>query len=325
VKKNIFILLLLFALFVISYLITKKDVEKPDFRGFGWYGYLTDDKLNEETIERIKKLGGDSVNINVYYEYDPQNRSFILKSNLTRIEENIALAHQNNLKVFLSPFINLVGGHYLANAIDDDVKEYLYGARNISLELAHFSENNGVELYGIWNELGLSLSQLPNSTNVVNDWLQNTRIEVEKIYDGYITTKEGVQIEVYKEYDFSGFDYIGVTFYPSTESCYTDTFNNMTFCGVESLEEYEEVVKEEYRNLIELKQKFRNKGIVLGEIGIDVVGGNFVGTDDTSKQIRTDAYKILLVSGENKIDGFFFSKFEYDDGGSKDKIKTLMT
>ncbi len=321
-KKKLIILVLLISLtFILISILFHQKTERPKFRGFGWYGYLADDEINEETLERIKELGGNSVNINVYYEYDPENETFILLSNLTKLEEKVKLAHNYNLKVFLSPFINLVGGHYLANQLEGNVKKYLDGARNISIELAKFSRNNDVEIYAIEHELGLSLLKIPNSTNIVNEWLQNTRNDVDKIYDGILTTKEGVQLGLYRDYNFSGFDYIGVTFYPFTTSYAIDPESGMEFAGVESLEEYEKIVREEYKHLTKLKQKFKNKGIILGEIGIDVVGGKIVGNDDESKKIRTNAYEIVLREGKYNIDGFFFGKFEYDNIDNQELYK----
>lgn len=318
-KKKIIALILLVTLFfsLLSIIFRYKD-DKPELRGFGWYGHLADDEITEESLQKIKELGGNSVNINVYYEYDLDSQSFVSKSNLKKIEEKIDLAHQHGLIVFLSPFSNLVGGHYLANAIETDVEEYLNGAKTISINLAEFSHDNNVEIYAVWNEMGLSLTKIPNSTKIVNEWLQETRKEVVEVYNGFVTTKEGIQRGFYRDYNFSGFDYIGVTFYPAGESKYTDTYTNMTFTGVESLREYEEIIKEEYDSLVELKQKFGNDGVILGEIGIDVVGGNFVGSDEESKKIRAKSYEILLVNEKNKIDGFFFSRFEYEDGGSEE-------
>jgi len=320
-RKKILLVLLLLVLFCIL-LVFQYKPKKITFKGFGWYGYLADDDINEEVLKKIKALGGNSVNINVYYEYDPENESFILLSNLTKIEEKIKITHQNGQKVFLSPFVNLVGGHYLANQIKKP-ERFLKGAKNISVTLALFSQKNSVEIYGIWNELGLALLKVPNSTDLTNEWLQETKREVKKVFDNEITTKEGVQLGIYENYNFSGFDYIGVTFYPFTSSCYTDVYSNITFCGVESLEEYEKVVKKELERLTELREKFKSKGIILGEIGIDVVGGKFVGDNNESNKIRAKAYEIVLRNGKNKIDGFFFSRFEYKNGGSKELDEVL--
>lgn len=316
---SLFLLLILLsiALYELFSLLKSDALETPEFRGFGWYGYLADDRIDEQSLQKIRELGGNTVNINVYYEYDPYDEAFILKSNLTRVEENINLVHQNNLTVFLSPFANLIGGHYLANKIEGDVEGYLDGARNISIQLAKFSQENDVEIYAIWNEMGLSLLRVPNSTSIVNEWMQSTREDVTEVYDGIITTREGVQLGLYRDYNFFGFDYVGVGFYPFTTSHYTDPYTGMEFSGVENLEEYEDVVVEEYAYLTELKEKFKNTGIILGEIGIDVVGGEFVGTNNESNKIRADAYEIILEHGKDIIDGFYFGKFEHDDGGSE--------
>lgn len=322
---SLFLLLILLsiALYELFSLLKSDALETLEFKGFGWYGHLADDRIDEQSLQKIKELGGNSVNINVYYEYEPYGESFILKSNLTMVEENIDLAHQHNLTVLLSPFANLIGGHYLANKIEGDVEGYLDGARNISIQLAEFSQENNVEMYAIWNELGLSLTRVPNSTDIINRWLQETRENVGVVYDGFITTKEGVQAGFYRDYDFSDFDYIGVSFYPFTTSYYTDTYTSMTFAGVENLDEYEKIVKEEYNHLLKLKQKFNNTGIILGEIGIDVVGGNYVGNDDDGKKIRANSYEIILKHDKGKIDGFYFGKFEHDDGGSEKLDQTF--
>ena len=314
-KKIILILVLIFLFFALIFINYKS--EEIVYKGFGWYGYLADDEINEEVLEKIKALGGNFVNINVYYEYDPENEDFILLSNLTKIEEKINLIHGKKLKVFLSPFVNLLGGHYVASQIKEQ-ERFLEEAKNISITLAMLGQKNNVEIYSIWNELGLTLLEVSNSTDLTNCWLQETKEEVKKVFDGEITTKEGVQLGIYKNYNFSGFDYIGVTFYPFTSSCYTDVYSNITFCGVESLEEYEDVVNKEFERLVELKKKFKTKGIILGEIGIDVVGGEFVGKDENSNKIRAKAYEIVLRNGKGKIDGFFFNKFEHEDGGSEE-------
>ncbi len=310
-------IVLVICLSILHFLLLFSRTEHIQYRGFGWYGYNADYEFDMESVDKIKDLGGNSVNLNVYYEYSLETGTFDLKSNLTRVEENIELAHQNDLTVFLSPFVNLVGGHYMANSIVDNTSAYLSGAQDISIELAEFSEENDVELYSIWTEMGLSLIRIPNSTELVNEWIQNTRMKVDNVYDGDITTKEGVQLRVYKDYNFSGFDYIGVSFYPFTDSYYTDPYTNMTFAGVHDLDEYERIVKNEYDNLEELEKKFGSKGIILGEIGIDVVDEKYVGRDNESRQIRAKAYDILLEYGKNSIDGFYFGKFEHKYGGSE--------
>ncbi len=317
IAKIILILLISFLLFSSSTI----QKEKIKFKGFGWYGYLADDELTVESIREIKKLGGNAVNINIYYEYEPSTSTFILRSNLTKLEEKIELAHRYGLNVFLSPFVNLVGGYPTAAMISKP-KEFLSGAKNISVKIAEFAQKNNVEIYGVWNELGLALLKFSNSTNLTNEWLQDVRQEVRKIYKGILTTKEGVQLDLYRNYNFSGYDCIGLTFYPFTTSFAKDPYRNYTYAGIESLEEYEKVVKKELENIEELKKKFDIGCVILGEIGIDVIGGEFVGNDEKSKEIRAKAYEIVLKNGIGKIDGFFFSKFEHEDGGSEksDKI-----
>ena len=308
--KKIIVIISILSLFLFSYyyLAYQKNVRQITYKGFGWYGYLADDEINEESIKKIKELRGNSVNINVYYEYSLENESFILLSNLTKIKEKIELSHKNGLKVFLSPFANLVGGHYTGGAITKP-ENFLNGAKNISIELAKLAQENNVEVYAVWNELGLAIHKLPNSVNLTNEWLQDVREDVRRVYNGTLTTKEGVQLELYESYNFSGYDCIGLTFYPFTTSFAKDPYKNITYAGVENLEEYEKVVKSEYDKIIELKKKFNSSCIILGEIGIDVVGGKFVGNDTESKRIRTEAYEIVLRNGVEKMDGFFFNKF----------------
>jgi hypothetical protein len=313
------LVVLVVLLFLASYELFSLMNRPPRvLRGFGWYGYLADDDITEGSLKKIKELGGNSVSINVYYEYDPGNTKFVLKSNLTKVAEKIKLAHSQKLIVFLSPFANMRGGHYMASQINDTVKEYLEGARNISVELAKFSEDNNVEIYAVWNELGITLYHVPNSTNITSEWLQDTRSDVDEVYGGLITTREGVQTGQYRKLNFSGFDYIGVTFYPFTSSTYTDPYSNVTFWGTNSLEEYEKVINYEFDGLTDLKAKFNNKGIILGEVGIDVVNGDFVWDDLIGQSIRSKAYEMVLKDGSGRIDGFYFTKFEHGNGGSDD-------
>lgn len=314
--KNKILLVIIISLVVVA-IVSRTRAQEITFKGFGWYGYLADDELNGESIQKIKELNGNSVNINVYYEYDLENESFILLSNLTKIEEKIDLAHSNRLKVFLSPFANIAGGNYTGGAIKNQEK-FLSNAKNISIELAKLAEKKNVEIYAVWNEMGLAISKIPNSTNKTNDWLQETKEEIRKLYNGILTTKEGVQLDLYKNYNFSTFDCIGVTFYPFTTSFAQHPGTGQTLAGVENLTEYENIVNEHYQNLIALKKKFKSKCIIVGEIGIDVVGGKFIGDDEDSNRIRAIAYEIVLKNGKDKIDGFFFSKFEYKSGESKE-------
>ncbi|MEM5832122.1 MAG: hypothetical protein QXT38_02310, partial [Candidatus Aenigmatarchaeota archaeon] len=179
-----------------------------------------------------------------------------------------------------------------------------------SIELAKFAQRNNVEIYAVWNELGLALFQLPESINLTNQWLQDVREEVKKIYRGTLTTKEGVQLGLYENYNFSGYDCIGLTFYPFTTSFAVDPDTNITYAGVEGLEEYEEILKKEFERIKRMKKKNSVDCVILGEIGIDVVGGKFVGKDEESKQIRSKVYEMVFRSGFGIIDGFFFGKFE---------------
>jgi hypothetical protein len=321
--KRIDIIAILILISYLSWFVycnyhTSKETEKEiTFRGFGWYGYLADDKINEDVLETIKELGGNSVNINVYYEYNIKNENFILLSNFTKIEEKINLTHQKGLKVFLSPFANLVGGHYTGGSIEKPEK-FFDGAKNISINLGKLAQKNNVEIYAVWNELGLTVHKVPNSTDITNKWLQDVRKEVRKYYKGILTTKEGVQFDMYEQYNFSEYDCIGVTFYPFTTSFAQDPYTNFTYAGVENLEEYERIVRDEYDNLANLKKKFNSSCIILGEIGVDVVGNKFIRNNEESNRMRAKAYEIVLKNGKDKIDGFFFSKFEHENGGSEE-------
>lgn len=305
-EKCIVFFIILFT-FYFSFLISKEN-KKSVYKGFGWYGYLADDEINEENIKLIKELGGNSININIYYEYSLENESFVLLSNLTKIKEKIELAHKNELKVFLSPFTNLLGGHYTAGKITRP-ERFLEGAKNISIELAKFAQQNNVEIYAVWNELGLAIFKLPNSINLTNQWLQDVREEIKKNYKGILTTKEGVQLSLYENYNFSGYDCIGLTFYPFTTSFAKDPYTNITYAGIESLEEYERIVKEELEKIEKIKEKNKVGCVIFGEIGIDVVGGEFVKKDGKGVETRTKAYEIVLKNGNGRIDGFYFGKF----------------
>jgi hypothetical protein len=307
--KKITLLIGFVCLVWFLYSTSQKETTQIKYKGFGWYGYLADDEINEQSLEKIKELGGNSVNINVYYEYSLENESFILLSNLTKLEEKINLTHQKGLKVFLSPFANLVGGHYTGGMIKKP-EAFLEKAKNISIELANFAQKNDVEIYAVWSELGLAIHSLPNSINLTNKWLQEVRDEARRYYKGILTTKEGVQFGLYESYNFSGYDCIGLTFYPFTTSFAKDPNTNFTYAGVESLEEYEIVVKNELKRIEKLKERFNINCVILGEIGIDVVGGKFVGNDEESNKIRAKAYEIVLRNGKGKIEGLFFNKFE---------------
>jgi len=264
IRLHVFLLLVLIFLvvFLSKYPFKSKEIT---YKGFGWYGYLADDEINEGSIKKIKELRGNAVNINVYYEYDLKNESFVLLSNLTKLEEKINIAHKNNLTVLLSPFANLIGGHYTGGVIEKP-ENFLKTAKNISIELAKFAQKNNVEIYAVWNELGLSIHKLPNSTNITNEWLQEVREETKKIYKGVLITKEGVQLDLYESYNFSGYDCIGITFYPFTSSFAKDPHTNITYAGVENLEEYEKAVRQEFDKLEKLKKKFNINCVILGEI-----------------------------------------------------------
>jgi len=316
---DLLILLLISLLFISS--LFHVHVKPIKFKGFGWYGYLADEEVNENSLELIKSLGGNAVAISVYYEYDPVTNEFFLLSNMTRVKENIELAQKRGLSVLLFPHVNKIGGAYLANEVKKP-ERYLKKAKQISISLARFAEENNVEMYAVWNEMGLSLLRVENSTSLVNEWLQDVLMEVKKVYKGSVITKEGVQLGLYMNYNYTGFDYLGFTFYPFTNSCYVDPSINKSFCGVNDLKEYEEIVEEALQNISYLKKKFGNKGVILAEIGIDVVNGTFVGNDERSKEIRAKAYEIVLKKGVGIVDGFFFSKFEREEGGCE-KLYTV--
>jgi len=68
------------------------------------------------------------------------------------------------------------------------------------------------------------------------------------------------------------------------------------------LEEYEKVVKSEYDKLIKLKKKFNSGCIILGEVGIDVVGGKFVGNDES--KIMNESLRNNSKEWKDKIEDF---------------------
>ena len=68
------------------------------------------------------------------------------------------------------------------------------------------------------------------------------------------------------------------------------------------MEEYEKVVKSEYDKLIKLKKKFNSGCIILGEVGIDVVGGKFVGNDES--KIMNESLRNNSKEWKDKIEDF---------------------
>jgi hypothetical protein len=312
----------LIAILSIYFVVWVRPARPIRWKGFGWYGYLADDEITLERLRLIKQLGGNSININVYYEYVPENRSIVMLSNLTKIKEKIELAHNLSFGVFLSPFVNLLGGRYMASYFTkiSEAEQFLESAKHISIRLAEFADQNDVEMYAVWNELGLALLHLPNSTLLTSRWLQGVRRRVDEVYDGLITTKEGVQLGLYRGYNFSYFDCLGVTFYPFTTSFATDPATGLVYGGVESLEEYQQVVKEEVEWLVRLKNEFKLGCIVLGEIGIDVVADEFVGYDEWGIKTRGEAYRVVLKESMSEVDGFFFGKIDHIG----DEFKSLL-
>ena len=272
--------------------------------------------LHDRDFYKISGFGCNYVQIVVWPQvqedgeviefYDSLSRPQDIKSvkelrNLSKNTEEIIIsrikkAHELGYKVYLILYPERTGFHESYGTGLKNPDRFLNSIESLALKWAKIAEENKVELFSPVNELFLWVGE-----EKANKWHEQILPKLKRVYNGELVPR-GLQFYQLDpltqkpfgmknlEFNFSGWDYIASDFYCT---------------GVDEIANKENILKCIIATLnksIELKNKYKTKGIIYGEMSHP--GG-------TSAEI----FDLFFKENYGKVDGWFLW---YIDDYSKD-------
>ncbi len=314
--KALIILIILIGLCVGGFFVWKNffisDEEKAEgeiyiYKGI-WLPGIPSNWL-ASNIPKMKDLGINTVSLAIMFIQEEGNP--LAGIDTSHILEDIQLAHENGMKVMLTPII------YPKPRLEEKDLEAL---NSLIIEAAELAEEYGVELFAPLAEPGTLIS------GDVARWRQEILPKVKKVYHGETYwSSPGVglppdkatisQITKQPPGDFAGYDYIGVTtlfmvserLEPEEKIRYADRL---------TLESYSQYVEGALDYMLALAERDNCKGIIIDEFGVfdrffptesgvgDVLEERWLSEEELAR-----ALEIVFENGKNKATGFMVANF----------------
>lgn len=293
------------------------NAENPVKKGLAWlYNHPTD-------INEIKKLNADTVEIVVWAQILPENKKIIAtpgsysghssenrpskeeiikesKNTEEKITNMIEKAHSKGLNVYLVIYPEYLYKHEGPVIREEKQGEFLQEMTNITIRWARIAEEYDVEIFSPPNEIFDYIGYKKGF-----NWLNEISNTIKTVYSGSIVPRgmgvyryyDGLYERKGANFDFSNWDYIGF-----------DLFGN----GVKTLEEYRTYVSATINKALSLKQKYRTKGIIFGEIGYPHANPRQLMKNEninTYAELRYKCWKIIIeeIQQSENIIPFFWA------------------
>jgi hypothetical protein len=253
-----------------------------------------------EVIEFYESLGRPE-------DAKPAEELRTLSKNTERIiVERIKKAHELGYKVYLILYPERTGFHEGYGTGLKNLDRFLNSIENLSLKWAKIAEENEVEMFSPVNELFLWIGE-----EKANKWHEQILPKLREVYKGNLVPR-GLQFYQFDplskkpfemknlEFNFSGWDYIASDFYCiGVEQSFS--MDNLRKCIIATL-----------NKSIELKNKYKVKGIIYGEISHP--GGT-----------TPDAFELFFKENYGKVDGWFLWNLRDYSSSVKDVARNYFT
>ena len=292
------------------------NAEKPVKKGVAWlYNHPTG-------INEIKKLNTDTIEIVVWAQIIPENKNIIVtagsysghspenrpskekiikesKNTEEKITNMIEKAHSKGLNVYLVIYPEYLYKHEGPVIKEENQAEFLQEMSNITIRWAKIAEKYDVEIFSPPNEI-FDYVGYKDGFN----WLNKISNNIKTVYSGNIVPRgmgayryyDGLYERKGANFDFSNWDYIGF-----------DLFGN----GVKTFKEYRTYVSATIDKALSLKQKYRSKGIIFGEVGYPHANPRQLMKNENIKsyaELRYESWKIFIdeIQKSENIIPFFW-------------------
>ncbi len=311
-KTKILIILLVLIGLSIGGFFVYKNIFAPEEKVLIYKGIWVPGMLENwlaSNMPKMKDLGIDTVSLAIMIIQEEGNP--LVGLDTSHILDDIQLAHENDMKVMLTPII------YPKPRLEERDLEAL---NLLIIEAAELAEENDVELFAPLAEPDTIIS------GDVGRWRQEILPKVRKVYRGEIYwSSPGVgsppdkatisQIPKQPPGDFAGYDYIGFTtllmvserLEPEEKIRYADRL---------TLEGYSQHVEGALDYMLALAERDGVKGIIIDEFGVyDRFFPTESGVEDVlekgwlSEEELARALEIVFEKGKDKAVGFIVANF----------------
>ena len=285
----------------------KTEEEVPIYKGI-WLPGMPANTL-ASNIQEMKDLGLNTVSLAIMIIQEDGNR--LVGLDTSYVLDDIQLAHENGLKVMLTPII------YPKPRLEE---KDLGTLTSLTIEAAELAEEYDVELFAPLAEPNTLIS------GDVSKWRQEILPKVKKVYSGEIYwSNPGIgsppdKTEISKiakqpPGDYAGYDYIGFTsllmvserLEPEEKIRYADRL---------TLEGYSQHVEGALDYMLALAERDGCKGIIIDEFGVfdrffpkesgvgDVLEEGWLSEEELARAIE-----IVFEKGKDKAIGFIVANF----------------
>ena len=260
-------------------------------------------------IQEMKDMGMNTVSLAIMIIQEEGNP--LVGLDISYILDDIQTAHENGLKVMLTPII------YPKPRLEEKDLEAL---NSLIMEAAELAEEYDVELFAPLAEPATIISG-----DAVGKWMQEILPGIKEVYHGEIYWSGGgvgvpdkaviSQISKQSPGDFVGYDYIGVTtLLPLSERLGPE--EQLRWADRLTLEGYSQYVEGALDYRLAHAERDNCKGIIIDEFGVmdrffpagsgvgDVLEEGWLSEEELAR-----ALEIVFEKGKDRVDGFIVANF----------------
>ncbi len=273
------------------------------------YSEIYNPSANERLVKKAKNVGANYLLIRAFYSGTEEGK---LIGDDRKAEESlrkaIEIAHNYDIKIFLSPFIESME-FWPKRKWNLDVEKWTEKV----LKWARFAQENNVELFAPGFEMAIIMDK-----EEAKKWFKTILPEIRKVYKGKITFAEipyGEQWEfIEKDNVFEGYDCVGITIFPWKD-----------YDGEHDLRSFEDLkqhTQKQVELLNDLGEKYNTDCRIVATLGMDYWYGK-----EPSPEIRAQGYNLSLdVLKEYNVTGVFLHLWasEHDQLGESREVEEML-
>ena len=275
----------------------------------GIYQEIYDTDSNIRLVSKARSIGANYLLVRAFYNGTKEG-SLVgdTEEAETCLRRAIATAHEQVIKIFLTPFIESME-FWPERKWRLSVDEWT----NIVLHWAQFAEENSVELFAPGFEMAIIMDKLE-----AKDWFRDILPRIRAVYSGKVAFAEipyGEQWDFLDENRvFAGYDAAGITIFPWKD-----------YNGVHDMRSFEDMrrhIEEQARRLNDLGRKYNTGFRFVATLGMDFWHGK-----EPDPVIRAKGYGVCLdVLKQHHVTGVFLHKWaaEPDHLGNSVAVEDLL-
>jgi hypothetical protein len=168
-------------------------------------------KLMGQEVDNLKKLGVNTVSVNVEYRFKKDGSFYV--SNEQLIKSNIIKAKENGFAVMVVPSFMPMGDPVLKNqGVSITEQEFKEASTQAALKWAEIAEKYKAEFFAPQNEfdvlIDVNFADDEEVFVITSKWHRNILPSLRKRFSGKIIAKLG---RCLPDMDVTGYDYVGIT------------------------------------------------------------------------------------------------------------------